>query len=117
MTLLVRSNAGVLKKTVRLIAEPLTQHWYPSSKPRWDTGGTTEVSPTSLDMGIVEKAFSGVPRGILWRYVKLGPLLRVIRSLYKWSESLVGFVPGGSWTPPGLPFVNESVHKFYGQNF
>lgn len=26
----------------------------------------------------------------------------------------VGFVLGGGWTPPSLPFVSDFINKFYG---
>ena len=74
----------------------------------------------------LETAFDPVPRGTLWEVLQEygvgGPLLRVVRSLYEWSRSLVRIagsksdlfpVHVGFWQD--LPFVTGSVHYFYGQ--
>ena len=74
----------------------------------------------------LEKAFDSVPRGVLWGvfrdYGVSGPLIQAVSLLYAgvrvWSAS-----PAVSWTrfgegwAPGLPFITDSFHNFYGQNF
>lgn len=41
---------------------------------------------------------------------------RVILIQPSQEHSQVRLVSCGCWTPPGLPFVTDSAHNFYGQN-
>ena len=73
----------------------------------------------------LEKAFDHVPQGVLSEVLReygvLGPLLQAVQSLYKWSKSLVCIVgcksDSFSVRVGWLPFVTDSVHNIYGQNF
>ncbi|MEL7181936.1 MAG: reverse transcriptase family protein, partial [Pseudomonadota bacterium] len=97
--------AGVLEKRVRSIVESQIQEEQCGFRPGRGTldqlytltrvlEGTWEFAqPVHMCFVDLEKAFDRVPRGVLWgvlqEYGVLGPLLRAVQSLYKWSGSLV----------------------------
>ncbi|TWW81730.1 R2DM Retrovirus-related Pol polyprotein from type II retrotransposable element [Takifugu flavidus] len=97
--------SGVLERRVRRIVEPRIQEEQCGFRPGRGTvdqlytlsrvfeGAWEFAQPVHMCFVDLEKAFDRVPRGVLWgvlrEYGVSGPLIRAVRSLYDWCQSLV----------------------------
>ncbi|KAK0154090.1 LINE-1 retrotransposable element ORF2 protein [Merluccius polli] len=97
--------SGVLERRVRWIVEPRIQEEQCGFRPGRGTvdqlytlcrileGAWEFAQPVHMCFVDLEKAFDRVPRGVLWgvlrEYGVSDPLIRAVRSLYDWCQSLV----------------------------